>query len=54
MLTARRIQAGESPLGSVARGVGTGLLTLVLAMLPVALFVVYCFSSLNPDAPCLR
>ena len=50
----RHTRRGGSAVESAIRGIGTSVLTLALATLPVALFVVYCFSPLNPNAPCLR
>jgi hypothetical protein len=54
VVTWHQMRRGRSAVASTIRGMGAGVLTLVLAMLPVVLFVVYCFSPLNPDAPCLR
>ena len=51
----RERRRGRPVLQSALRAAGTGILTFVLALIPVVVFVVYCFSSLvNPDAPCIR
>src|SRR3954462_15139094 len=49
----REARRGRPPLRSALRGMGVGITVLVVAMAPVVLFVIYCFTPLNPNAPCL-
>jgi hypothetical protein len=49
----REARRGASAGRSAVRGIGLSAMTLALAMLPVVLFLAYCFTPLNPDAPCL-
>jgi hypothetical protein len=47
-------RAGMALDRAVGRGIVAGAVTLMLAVLPLVAFLVYCFSPINPDAPCIR